>query len=388
MLQQAEKIRDQLVEWRRDLHSHPELSFQESRTARVVADNLERLGYSVRTQVGKTGVTADMGQGYPMIAVRADMDALPIFETNEVSYASRNPGVMHACGHDAHTAIALGAATLLAGEAFKGSIRFLFQPAEEDRDAEGFSGAQRMVQDGAMEGVDAVLALHVDASSVVGKVKVSAGPMTAGGDTFRGVILGKGGHGGYPERAVDPIYLAGFVILSINGIVSRRIGPGKAAVIGLGTIRAGELANVIPDHLEMSGTIRYRDPAVQEIIHKELDNSLQITRSMGGDYQLDIQTGNRPVMNDPEITELVRKVSADLLGPDCFKEPEYGMAGEDFSVMTALAPGMMFSLGCASGGEIRPHHNPKFDIDERCLPIGTAIISEAVLRFLGKRNND
>jgi amidohydrolase len=384
MLHRAEKIKEQLVAWRRDFHRHPELSFQETRTAGVVAREMETLGYTVRTQVGKTGVTADLGSGSPTLGIRADMDALPVSEQNDVPYASSVPGVMHACGHDAHTAMALGAAMLLAETPFSGRIRFLFQPAEENRDKEGYGGAQRMVQDGALEGVDAVLALHVDNSSKAGRIKVSAGPMTAGSDSFQVLLLGKGGHGAYPQNTVDPIYLAAHVILAINGIVSRRITPGKAAVISLGAINAGGEGAVIPERLDFFGSIRYRDPAVRTVIHAELEKALQIARTLGGDYQLSIRAGNQPVINDPHITDLVRQVAADLLGPDCFKHPEYGMAGEDFSVMTTAVPGMMFSLGSALEGEMRSHHNPRFDIDERCLPMGTAILAETALRYLAQ----
>ena len=384
MLRRAENIKDQLVAWRRDFHQHPDLSFQETRTANVVAQAMEEMGYTVRTQVGKTGVTADLGSGSPTFAIRADMDALPISEENDVPYASSVPGAMHACGHDAHTAMALGAAALLAQTPFSGRVRFLFQPAEENRDEEGYGGAQRMVQDGALEGVDAVLALHVDASSNAGRIKVSAGPMTAGSDSFRVVLSGKGGHGAYPQNTVDPIYLAAHVILAIHGIVSRRVEPGKAAVISLSAINAGGAGTVIPERLEFSGSIRYRDPAVRVVVHQELTKALQIAQTLGGDYQLSIQAGNQPVINDPLVTDLVRQVASDLLGPDCFKDPEYGMAGEDFSVMTASVPGMMFSLGSRLEGEMRPHHNPRFDIDERCLPMGTAILAETALRYLSQ----
>ena len=191
MLQRALEMQDQLIAWRRDFHMYPELGFREVRTAARVAEVLSALGYRVRTGVGRTGVVADLGQGHPIVAIRADMDALPIQEANEVPYASRHPGIMHACGHDVHTACALGAATLLAQEDFPGTVRFLFQPSEEANDEGGLSGAPRMVEDGAMEGVDVVLALHVDPSLAVGEIGLQAGPASAGVDTFYATVIGR-----------------------------------------------------------------------------------------------------------------------------------------------------------------------------------------------------
>lgn len=197
---------------------------------------LGSLGYRVRTGVGRTGVVAERGQGHPVVAIRADMDALPIQEANNVPYASQVPGVMHACGHDAHTAIALGVATLLAQEALLGTVRFLFQPAEEVGDVEGISGAPRMVEDGAMEGVETVLALHVDSSVPAGDIALEAGAPSAGVDTFYATVIGQGGHGAMPHKVVDPIYIAGHVILALHRIVSRRLDPLDPAVVSIGTV--------------------------------------------------------------------------------------------------------------------------------------------------------
>jgi amidohydrolase len=388
MLQRAQQLQDQLVAWRRDIHLHPELGFHETRTAGLVASVLESLGYRVRTGVGRTGVVGERGEGRPIVAIRADMDALPIQEENDVPYASQVPGVMHACGHDAHTAIGLGVATLLAEETFPGTVRFLFQPAEEVSDDEGYSGAQRMVQDGAMEGVDAVLALHVHVGSPVGEITLNAGPSSAGVDTFWATIRGQGSHGAYPHKGLDPIYLAAHVLLALHGIVSRRLDPFDPAVVTVGSIHAGQASNVIPEAVEISGTIRYQDVTVQETIHAEIERALAVARTLGGDYTLHIEVGSPPVVNDEGIVALLEQVTTDLLGSDHSGPKEKGMGAEDFAVFTAMVPGAMFRLGCRIEGDERMGHNPRFDIDERCLPIGVAVLAEAALRLLRRGSEE
>ncbi len=273
MLQRAHEINDRMVAWRREIHQHPELGYQEHHTAGLVAETLAGLGYRVRQGVGRTGVTADLGSERPMVAIRADMDALPIQEDNQVEYTSRSPGVMHACGHDAHVAIALGAATLLAQQDLPGSVRFLFQPAEEVGDEDGVSGAVHMIEDGAMEGVDYTLALHVDAATPVGQITVDDGAISAGVDTFYATIIGKGGHGAAPHKGIDPIHLSGHVVLALHGIVSRRLWPFDPAVLSIGSIHGGQAHNVIPDRVELSGTIRYMDMDVREQILTEIERA-------------------------------------------------------------------------------------------------------------------
>jgi amidohydrolase len=342
------------------------------------------LGYRVRTGVGRTGVVAELGQGQPIVAIRADMDALPIQEANDVPYASRVPGVMHACGHDAHTAIGLGVATLLAQETFPGTVRFLFQPAEEVGDEEGISGAPRMVEDGAMEGVDAVLAVHVNVAVPVGDITIDAGPASAGVDTFYATIIGRGGHGAMPHIVVDPIYIAAQVILALHGIVSRRLHPTAPAVISIGSIHGGQAENVIPARVEMSGTIRFMEVEVQKQIHAEIERALGIAQVLGGDYALELEPGGLPMINDTGVVQLLREVGADLLGAGHLQVPKAEMGAEDFGAFSNLAPGAMFMLGCRIEGDERKAHNARFDIDERCLPVGTAILAEATLRLLHK----
>ncbi|MCZ7552609.1 MAG: peptidase M20 [Anaerolineae bacterium UTCFX2] len=382
MLEKSQAIAAQLVEWRRDFHRHPEGGFREHRTAQRVAETLQALGYRVRSGVGRTGVVGDLGEGAPLVAVRADMDALPIVEANDVPYASQNPGWMHACGHDSHTAMALGAARLLAGVDLPGTVRFLFQPSEEANDAEGMSGAPRMIEDGAMEGVERVLALHVDPATPVGQICLRVGPASGGVDSWFATIRGEGGHGSAPHKTVDPIYLCGHVILAINGVISRRLDPFAPAVLSIGSLRAGQAENVIPDQVELNGTIRYMDPEIQKVVHAELERAFELARTLGGDYNLRIEVGTPPMINDAGVVKLIESVAGDLLGAENVLLQPDGLGAEDFGCFSEIAPGAMFSLGSQIEGDPRLAHNPRFDIDERCLPIGTAILAESVLRIM------
>lgn len=382
MLKRAQALQDDLIRWRRTIHQHPELGFQEFKTAELVAETLRSLGLKVRTNVGKTGVVGYLGEGEPVVALRADMDALPIQEANDVPYASQVPGVMHACGHDAHTAILLSVATLLRQEELPGQVRFLFQPAEEVSDGEGKSGAVRMIEDGAMEGIDAVLALHVDSTHPVGIIEIDGVCISAGVDTFYATLIGKGCHGAYPHRGVDTIFILGQVINAIHGIVSRRIDPVKPAVISIGSVHGGQTHNVIPGRVEISGTIRSMDEKVRRELFAELERALGVARALGGDFELRIEEGFPASRNDPQVASLIRRVAIDLLGKDCLHPPESGMGAEDFGLLANLAPGAMFGLGTKGESELGEGHSPTFDIDERALPIGAAILAEATRRYL------
>ena len=383
MLNKANAIQSEMVAWRRDFHMHPELGFEEERTSAKVAEIIKTFGYRVQTGVGKTGVVAEIGSGKPVIAIRADMDALPIQEANQVPYKSKNRGVMHACGHDAHTAIALGTAKLLSEEDFSGTVRFLFQPAEETDDGE-FSGAPRMIEDGAINDVDNVLALHVDSAVSTGEIEIATEYASAGVDTFYAKIIGKGGHGSTPHKVVDPIFISGHVILALHGIVSRQLRPYDPAVISIGSIQGGQIDNVIPEEVNLLGTIRFLIPEVQEKIHAEIKNALEIARALGGDYELKIEIGFPQMHNHPEIVNLIKSVAGDMLGEDKIIPPEPGMGAEDFGYFLEKAKGAMFRLGCKIEGDERRHHDPRFDVDEDCFPIGAAIISDTALRILAQ----
>lgn len=382
MLEQARQIEQQLIAWRREIHQDPELGFQEYHTADRVSKVLTSLGYRVRKGVGKTGVVGEIGQGSPVVAVRADMDALPILEANDVPYVSRNPGIMHACGHDAHVAMALGAATLLTKQNLPGTVRFLFQPSEEVGDEEGISGAVRMIEDGAMQGVDSIIALHVDPDIAAGEVTTAGGLVSAGVDTFYAAILGKGGHGSEPQETVDPIRIAGHVIMALNDIVSRRLDPIDPAVVSLGSIKGGSASNVIPDRVELTGTIRFLSAEVQKKIHQELHQALGISRAFNGDYELELEIGYPPMFNDDRVAHLIGEVADDILGKGHNIPQRNNMGAEDFGFFLKYAPGAMFSHGCGLDGNTRIAHSPTFDIDERCLAYGAAILSESVLRLM------
>lgn len=385
MLNKAKAIQPDMIKWRRDFHMHPELGFKEERTAAKVAEILEEFGYRVQKGVGKTGIVAEIGSGKPIVAIRADMDALPIDEANQVPYRSKNKGVMHACGHDAHTAIALGSAKLFAQEDISGTVRFLFQPAEEVEDEEGISGAPRMIEDGAIDDVDYVLALHVASSISTGDVEISTDYVSAGVDTFYATIIGKGGHGSTPSKVIDPIFLSGYVILALHGIVSRQLKPFDPAVISIGSIQGGVADNVIPEVVNMSGTIRFLEPLVQEKIHAEIKKALEITRALDGDYELRIQEGYPPMHNHRGTVDMLKYVAGNLLGEDKIVPPEPGMGAEDFGFFLQKAPGAMFMLGCKIEDDERRHHDPRFDIDENCMPIGVAIFVETTLRIMNQK---
>jgi amidohydrolase len=386
MLKQAHAISEELIEWRRDFHMHPEIGFELHRTSKIVADELEKMGYRVKRGVGKTGVVAEIGEGGKVIAIRADMDALPILEQNEVEYVSQNKGAMHACGHDSHTAMALGAALILSKENLPGRVRFLFQPCEETTDEEGKSGAQRMSAEGAMEGVDYIIAQHVDPLHPVGTIGINAGPSSGGVDSWYGVISGKGGHGAYPDKTIDPFYLLAHVILALNGIVSRRLNPFEPAVVSIGSINGGFTENVIPESVRITGTLRFTNEKVHHKIHEEMKRAFEIAKTLGGDYELRYEIGGPPMINDAGVSEVIEKTGRDMLGAENVSEIEKTLGAEDFGEFLKHAPGAMFTLGTQKQGhENYLLHHPKFDLDERALPIGTAMLVETTKRFLEQK---
>ncbi len=380
----ALELEPQIIAWRRDFHMHPELGFQEVRTAGKVAETLRAMGLEVTTGVGKTGVVATLGEGKPVIGIRADMDALPILEANAVDYASQTEGVMHACGHDSHTAILLGVAQMLSTMPDRpaGEVRFFFQPCEETEDAEGKSGATRMIEDGALDGVDHVIALHVSSDEPAGRIMIMDEYISGAVDNFYATIIGRGTHAAHPDLGVDPIYLAAQVINALNGIRARRIDPIKPAVITIGSIHGGTTENVIPNEVHITGTLRSADDATRELIWREVENALSVTRALGGDYTLDIHKGCPSVYNDPAVAGVIRQAARDLFGDASLLERDMSMGGEDFSYMTRMAPGAMFQLGAKKDAVHRPHHNPKFDLDESTFKVGAALLAETTVRLL------
>ncbi len=385
MLDRAQRMADQLVRWRRHLHQHPELGFDEHETARFVEEALRPLGIPVRTGVGKTGVVAEMGSDSgPIIAIRADMDALPIDELSGVSFCSQRAGIMHACGHDAHVAMGLGAAHLLAEMSFPGRIRFLFQPCEETEDAEHLSGAQRMVADGAMDGVVAVIGQHVDPAIPTGQILLSSGAIAAAPDNFYITIRGHGTHAASPQMGVDPIWLASQVMNALYGLRSRVTKPTAPAVMTIGMIHGGAAENVIPPEVRLSGTIRTFDVETQRRLHRGLEEACSIARAFGGDFDLTISTGCPALVNDERVTALVREVAVSLVGAEQILPNEAQCGAEDFAVLAALAPGTYWQLGVRQHPD-QPYfdcHDPHFVVDEAALPLGTAMLASCALRLL------
>ncbi len=389
MLDKAKSIADEIVRLRREIHRHPELAFQELRTAALVADTLREIGgISIRTGVGITGVVGEIGNGDgPTLGIRADMDALPIIEATNRDFASQTIGNMHACGHDTHTAMLLGAAHLLKQEFangnLRGKVRFLFQPAEEATGGQHQSGAPMMIDDGALDGVDNVLALHIDSTLPSGQIAIRAGSSSAAVDSFKAWVTGTGGHGAYPHQGTDPLWMLIPILSALHGIVARKIDPMKPAVCSLGVVRGGTVSNVIPAEVYLEGTLRSFDPGVREQLLEEVERAVGLSRALGGDYRLEIERGYPAGYNDPTVTGWVEQVALDMVGEKMIERNRTGMGAEDFAYMAKRAPGMMFGLGAAINDDTkRGHHTPIFDIDESALPLGAAMLAETARRYL------
>ena len=363
----------------------PNSDFEEQRTARLVADSLRDMGIEVEVGVAETGVVARIGDGRPAVGIRADMDALPIQEANDVPYKSQTPGLMHACGHDAHTSMLLGVASLLntMPDRPAGQIRLLFQPSEERwRPEDGHSGGSLMVEEKALDELDAVIACHVASGSPLGEVQVTDGFALAAPDTFEAMIIGEGTHGASPHHGLDSTWLLAQVINALQAIRARRRNPTERSVVSIGSIHAGVAPNVIPNEVLITGTIRTFEEEARREIHRLVEEAFALVRNFGGDYELKISSGYPALYNDPGVAELIRAVGKDLLGEDMAGDGEPIMAGEDFAYMTQKAPGAMLRLGARLDELNRPHHSPIFDIHEDCMPVGVAVMAESALRLL------
>jgi len=391
LLAAARKIEPDLIALRRDLHRHPELSFKETRTAALAAERMRRLGWEVRTGVGRTGVVAELRHGSgPLVALRADMDALPIQEVGDHDYRSTVPGVMHACGHDAHVTMLVGAATLLTGlrehgELPTGTVRLLFQPSEEASDEEGRSGARRMIDDGAMAGVSQVFGLHVGAHLRSGVAFISPGPIMAGSTTFKVTVRGRSAHAARPQEGVDALVLAAHGVLACQSVVARRLAPDKQGVVSIGTIRGGTAENVLADTVELQGTIRYFEEAVREVLQRELAAAFGVVASLGGSAELALRPSYPPLVNDHAATALAREAVTSALGETAVEPFAPMMTAEDFSLLAGEAPGCFFWLGAALDPP-REHHHPAFDIDESVLVKGAAALSACAVHALDRQD--
>jgi amidohydrolase len=379
-------LQPQLSAWRRQIHQRPELGFQEVKTAQFISQKLTEWGIEHQTGVAKTGVVAIVhgDRPGPVLGIRADMDALPIQELNEVDYRSQTDGKMHACGHDGHVAIALGTAHYLARhrDSFAGAVKFFFQPAEE-----GPGGAKPMIEAGVLDNpsVDAVIGLHLWNNLPLGTLGVRTGPMMAATELFHCSIQGKGGHGAIPHQTVDSIVVAAQVINAIQTIVSRNVDPLQSAVVTIGQLNAGTALNVIANSAHMSGTVRYFDPAYKDFFSQRLEQVIGgICQSHGATYQLDYRPLYPPVVNDPDITDLVRSVALAVSETPAGVTPEcQTMGGEDMAFFLESVPGCYFFLGAANAerGLAYPHHHPRFDFDEAALPTGVEMFVRCVEQF-------
>ncbi|HRV92393.1 MAG TPA: M20 family metallopeptidase [Anaerolineae bacterium] len=389
ILQQAKALHAKIRAWRRQIHRYPELSFTETHTAGLIASALFDLGIEPETEVAKTGVVGVIkGGDGPVVGLRADMDALPITEQNGADFDSTRPGLMHACGHDAHTAMLLGAATILKALADRGqlpgTVRLLFQPSEEDQDDEDKSGGMRMVEEGALDGLDAVFGLHVDTGLPVGTVATRPGPMMASADTFMLTLYGQAAHAARPHQGLDTIALAAHVIQAVHQIVSRRLDPIGEGVITIGTIQGGTKDNIIAGTVTMTGTIRSFTPENRDLLYTELRRACQIVEPLGGRFELDLRAGYPPLANDEAMADLMLSAARDLLGDEQVRVAEKIMAAEDFSFMAQAAPGSFLRLGVYNPAwpQIYPVHTPTFRIDEDALPIGAAALVATALARL------
>lgn len=389
-VERANAIADKLIEWRRTFHRFPELSFQEFETSRYIAEHLQKIdGIKVEIGLGvETSVVGTLTSGDgPTIAIRADIDALPIDEQSECDYRSQNPGIMHACGHDAHAAILLGVAEILAKQ-FKemdiqGTVKFIFQPAEESMDEEGMSGSPYLVEAGVYDGVDAAIALHMCPWLPVGEVQINDGYSMANVDVFQAKIIGTGGHGAYPELGTDPTWMLGPVLQTLHGIVSRKVPALEAAVISIGQIHAGTASNIIPTEVKIEGTIRSYSSEIRDLLSNEIQKAFSVVNRLDGEYSLEIQRGEPALVNHPSINDIFLKTMYEIYPNLGITKKPFGMGGEDFGYVTQILPASMFFLGCAvADGVQRDLHTPIFDIDEKCLPIGAAILAQTARNYL------
>ncbi len=385
-LAEAQDLFEYTQSLRRDFHRHPELGFQEVRTAGIVKRELEGLGLEVRSGIAQTGVVGLLEGAHPgpVVLLRFDMDALPVTEQTEAEYASQNPGVMHACGHDGHVAIGLTVARLLLAhrEELAGTAKLVFQPAEE-----GEGGADRMVAEGVLENPrpDVALALHLWNERPVGWLGITTGPVMSAGEIFTLRVTGKGGHGAMPDLTIDPVLASAHIITSLQSIVTRNVPPLKTAVVSVTSVHGGEAFNVIPPQVEMKGTIRTFDSEVRELVIRRFKEIVEATaQAFGCQVEYSIKPVAQAVVNDAKVTAGVLEAATQVL-PDNLLEPSFKtMVSEDMAIMMQSVPGCYFFVGSAdpARGLNASHHQPRFDFDEQALPRAAALMAAAAAQFL------
>jgi amidohydrolase len=376
-----------LVETRRDLHRHPELGFQEFRTAGIVAERLRAAGYEVQTGVAETGVVGTLHGGAgtgPTLLLRADMDALPIAEECAHDFTSTNAGVMHACGHDAHVAVGLAVAERLARSRAEwgGTVKYMFQPAEE-----GLGGAVGMIEAGVLEGVDAALGLHVWLGLPSGVVGVVSGPQMAGAGEFEVTVRGKGGHGAIPHETVDAVLIASQCVVALQSVVSRNVSPLEAAVVTVAAFHAGSAHNVIAETATLKGTVRAFNPAVMKELPARVERVVAgVCAAMGASYEFRYRPEAPPTVNDGRMAEIVRREAVRIVGEERVRtDPDVRtMAAEDFGDVLERVPGCYFFVGGRNEerGILHPHHSPRFDLCESCMPVAVDVLDAAARAYL------
>jgi amidohydrolase len=387
----AENLAPRLIEIRRHLHSHPELSGQEYQTSVYVAGVLSTCGIQVREGVGKTGVVGDLvGQDTDprCLAIRTDMDALPIQERTTLEFASRNPGIMHACGHDVHTTVGLGTAMILAElrSQIPGSIRFLFQPAEEIA-----QGAGWMIADGAAKDIDAFLSVHVFPSIPAGSIGVRYGALTAAADNFELTIIGESGHGARPHEAVDAIWIAAQVITTLQQAIGRTQNPLRPVVLTVGQIEGGRAPNIIADQVVLKGTVRSLHPETHANLPQWIEEIVaSICKPYGAKYHFNYERGVPSVHNDLRLTQVLERSAQAALGYDHVTVlPEPSLGAEDFALFLEHAPGSMFRLGVGRAGKTNhPLHHPQFEVDESAIMAGVVTMAYSACSYWQQVTND
>jgi amidohydrolase len=386
LLEASRAIGKEIVADRRTIHQHPELAYQESTTAALVATRLTALGLEVQTGIGGTGVVGLVkgSQSGKTVLLRADMDALPIQEVSTAPYASQIAGAMHACGHDGHTAVLLAVARLLAEQrdSLSGTVKLMFQPAEE-----GGFGARRMIEDGLLENprVDGAFALHVNPRLYVGQVGVRSGPTTAAADRFTITVRGRGGHAARPHVTVDPIVIGSQIVVALQALASREIDVQEQSILTVGVFDAGTAENIIPDDARLRGTVRTYSPEVRRFLQQRIGElSSGIAEAMRGKADLDWRPGYPSMVNHPLGVEIVKTAAVGLLGSEAVVEIEPIMGAEDFAYVLENVPGAMFFLGVRDKGWETPRvgHSSSFDMNEDALPIGAAVMAASALEFL------
>ena len=381
---EIKEIEKMIIDWRRDFHQFPELSFQEHRTGDVIADELREMGLEPKVKVGKTGVTADLkfGNG-PVIGLRADMDALPIQETSGLPFSSQNDGVMHACGHDGHMAMLLGAAKALAQKdnQYNGTVRFIFQPAEE-----GEGGARYMIEDGCLEGIDEIYGIHVWNYQPVGEVGVKDGPVLAAADMFDIKIKGIGGHGAAPQGTVDSVVVSSYLVQALQTIVSRNTNPLESTVISIGKINGGNIFNIIADEVSLSGTARAYSEENRNLIKTRMKEIIKgVEKTYNANITFDYKDGYPPTINHVGPTQKVLKAAEKVVG-DKAGMPYLSMGGEDFAYYLKEKRGCFFFVGSAPNEQElfeTPHHCSHFTMDERALLVGPSIYLNLLDNIMG-----